>query len=103
MKKELITQNKAKADYQFDLDLDIIDRKHSHINGYNALSDQIQREDLIEHNIRSMNESKARRDLFNLLKFDIKGLINPSNIKKTALTHVDITFNSVISSLTTKA
>jgi hypothetical protein len=42
MKTELIAQNKAKVAYQFDLASDIIDRKHSHLHGYNALSDKIQ-------------------------------------------------------------
>jgi hypothetical protein len=50
--------------YQFDLASDIIDRKHSHLHGSNALSNEIQRGELIDHKIRSMNESKARRDLF---------------------------------------
>jgi hypothetical protein len=35
-----------------------------------------------------MNESNARRNLFTLLKFDIKGLLNPSSIKRSALTQV---------------
>jgi hypothetical protein len=50
-----------------------------------------------------MNESKARRDLFTLLKFDIKGFINPSSIEIRVFTCVDITSNGVISSLTTNA
>jgi hypothetical protein len=50
-----------------------------------------------------MNESKARRDLFTLLKFNIKGFINPSSIKKSLLIRVDITSNGVVSYLTTKS
>jgi hypothetical protein len=47
-----------------------------------------------------MNESKACRDLFTLLKFDIKGLINPSTIKRRSLTSGGINMNSVAYSLT---
>jgi hypothetical protein len=50
-KKPQDTQNKAKIAYQFDLASDIIDRKHSHLNGSNTLSSTIQREDLIQHKI----------------------------------------------------
>jgi NADH/NAD ratio-sensing transcriptional regulator Rex len=103
MKTELITRNKANFAYQFDLASDIIGCKHSHLHGYNPLSDKIEREDLIEHKIRAMNESKARRDIFTLLKFDIKSFINPSSMKISAFTRVDITSNGIISSLTTKA
>jgi hypothetical protein len=49
-----------------------------------------------------MNESTARRHLFTLLKFDIQGFINPSSIKCSALTRIDVTTNGVVSSLTTK-
>jgi hypothetical protein len=50
-----------------------------------------------------MNESKAHHDLFTLFKFDIKGFINPSSIKRRALSHVDNAPNGVVSSLTTKS
>jgi hypothetical protein len=102
MKLELIYQSKAKVAYQHDLAADIIDRKHDHLCGSNALSGKIQRDDLIDKKIRSMNESNARHNLFTLLKFDIKRFINPSSIKWSALTRIDITPNDVISSLTTK-
>jgi hypothetical protein len=49
-----------------------------------------------------MNESNAHRNLLTLLKFDIKGFINPSSIKRSALTCVDITSNDVVSSLMAK-
>jgi hypothetical protein len=50
-----------------------------------------------------MNESTARRNLFTLLKFDIKGFINPSSVKRSALTWIDISITDVVSSLTTKS
>jgi hypothetical protein len=103
MKTELIAQNKAKVAYQFDLASDIINRKHSYLRGCNTLSDNIPREDLIEHKIRAMNKTKSRRDLLTLLKFYIKGVINPSRIKRSTLTHVDLTSNGVVSFLTTKS
>jgi hypothetical protein len=49
-----------------------------------------------------MNETTARRNLFTILRFDIKGFINPSSIKHSALSRFDVTTNGVISSLTTK-
>jgi hypothetical protein len=102
MKTELIAQNKAKVAYQFDLASYIIDHKHSHLHGSNSLSDKIQREKLIGHKIRGMNESKARCNLSTLLKFDIKGFINPSSIKRTSLNHIYINSNGVVSSLNNK-
>jgi hypothetical protein len=63
---------------------------------------ETQRDDLIYNKIRSMNESNARRNLFTLLKFDNKGSINLSSIKRSALTQVDITTNDGVFPLTTK-
>jgi hypothetical protein len=103
MKTELIAQNKAKVACQHDLTTDIIDRKHADLHGYNALPDKIQWDNLIDNEIRSMNESKTRCDLFTLLNINIKGFISPSSIKRSALTRVDITVNDGISYLTTKA
>jgi hypothetical protein len=103
MKLELISQSKAKVAFQHDLAADIIDRKHAQLCGLNKLSDKLQRDFLIDKNIRSMNESNARYTMLNLLKFDIKGFENPSSISYySVLTRVDITTNDVVSSLTTK-
>jgi hypothetical protein len=102
MRSELISQSKAKVAHQHDLAPYIIERKNAHLRGSNVLSDTIQRYDLIDNKIRSMNESNARRNVFTLLKFDIKDFINPSSIKCSALTRFDITINEVVSSLTTK-
>jgi hypothetical protein len=102
MKTEILSQSKSKLRYQHDLLSDIIDRKHAHLSSPSTLSDKNLHDDLIKNNIRSMNESTARRNLFTLLKFDIKGFINPSSIKRSALAIIDVTTNGVVSSLATK-
>jgi hypothetical protein len=102
MKIELLSQSKAKLSYQHDLVTASIGIKHAHLCASPNISDNIIRDDLIENKIHSMNEYTARRSLFTLLKFDIKGFINPLSIKRTALTIIDITKNDVVSSLTTK-
>jgi hypothetical protein len=45
MKCELESQSKAKVAYQYDLATGMIDRKNSHLGGFNALSEKLQRED----------------------------------------------------------
>jgi hypothetical protein len=82
MKIELRSQSKAKLQYQHDLATDIIDRKHDHLCASPNLSDKTLHDDLIKNKIRSMNESTARCNLFTILKFDIKGFINPLIIKQ---------------------
>jgi hypothetical protein len=79
MKSELIAQNKSKVAYQHDLITDIIDRNHAHLHEFNVLSNDIQRDELIDNKIHAMKESKARRELFTVL--NIKGCITPSSIK----------------------
>jgi hypothetical protein len=102
MKLEPIAQSKAKVTYQHDHAADVIHITHAYLCGYNVQSDKIQRDDLIDNKIRSMNESNARCNLFTIFKFDIKGFINPYSIKHSALTQVDITTNYVVYPLTTK-
>jgi hypothetical protein len=82
MKIEILYQSKAKLLYQHDLATDIIDIKHAHLCVSPTLSDKILHDDLIKNKIRSMNESIARRNLFTLLKFKIKGFINLEHQEK---------------------
>jgi hypothetical protein len=102
MKTEILSQSKSKLRYQHDLASDIIDRKHAHVSSPSTLSEKILRNNLIEKKICSMNESTARRNLFTLFNFDIKGFINPSSIMHSALTRIDVKTNGVVSSTTTK-
>jgi hypothetical protein len=102
MKTEILSQSQSKLQYQHDLASDIIDRKNARLSSPSTLSNKILRDDLIENKIRSMNESTVPRNLFTLLKFDIKVLINPSSIKRSALTRIYVTQNGVFYSLTTK-
>jgi hypothetical protein len=102
MKTEILSQSKSKLEYQHDLASDIIDRKHAHLPSPTTLSTKILHNDLIKNKISSMNESAARRNLFTLLKFDIKGFVNPSSIKRSALTRINVTTYGGVSSLTTK-
>jgi hypothetical protein len=50
-----------------------------------------------------MFEATARRNLFTMLKFDIKGFIDHDSIKRNAITRVNVTINVCISPLTTKS
>jgi hypothetical protein len=100
MRIELRSQSRAKLAYKHDLATDIIDIKYAHLSGSTTLSDKILRDDLIDNKIHSMNESTARHNIFTLLKFDIKGFINPSSNKRRALTRIDITKNDVVPWLT---
>jgi hypothetical protein len=49
-----------------------------------------------------MSEANARRNLFTMLRFEIKGFIDPDSIKRNALTRVDVTNEGCITPLTTK-
>jgi hypothetical protein len=48
-----------------------------------------------------MSDANARRNLFTMLRFDIKGFINPDSIKINAITRVNVTIDGRITPLTT--
>jgi hypothetical protein len=50
-----------------------------------------------------MKEAKAKSNLFTVLRFNIKGFIDPHSIKHNALTHVDVLVDGRMMPLTTKA
>jgi hypothetical protein len=49
-----------------------------------------------------MSEAIARRKVYTMLKFDIKGFIDPDSIKRNALARVDVTVDGRITPLATK-
>jgi hypothetical protein len=46
-----------------------------------------------------MSEVNARRNLYTMLRFDMKGFIDPDSIKRNALTRVDVTIAGCITPL----
>jgi hypothetical protein len=64
---------------------DFIDRKYQHLSPDVSLSEKLEREDLIDRKLKNISEATARRNLFTLPKFDIKGFVNPESIKRNAL------------------
>jgi hypothetical protein len=103
IKQEINKQTQAKEQYQLYLASDIIDQKYSHLFPSTSISYRLERDDLTERKLKYMSEATARRNLFAMLKFDIKGFIYPDSIKMNALTRVDVTINICISPLTTKS
>jgi hypothetical protein len=102
IKRGIARQAHAKDQYQHILASDIIDRKYRHLSPEHSLSDKLEREDLIDKKLKHMSKANARSNLFKMLKFDIKGLIDPDSIKHNALARVDATVNGCITHLTTK-
>jgi hypothetical protein len=95
-------QSQSKEQYRIDLASDIIDRRHIHLSTSTYLSDKIERDDLIEKELKHMSEANAGRNLFTMLRFDIKGFMDPESIKRNTLTRVDVTIDGHITPLNTK-
>jgi hypothetical protein len=53
-------------------------------------------------NLKHMSKANARRNLFTMLIFEIKGFIDADSIKRNALTRVDVTIYGRITPLTGK-
>jgi hypothetical protein len=92
----------VKEQFQHDLATDIIDRHYHHLTPEHSISDKLERDDLIDKKLKKMKEAKARSNLFTMLRFDIKGFINPHSIKRNVLTRVDIMIDDHLTLLTTK-
>jgi hypothetical protein len=103
IKKEIHRQTHMKEQYQYDLASDIIDRRHRHLSPQHSISDKFEQEDLIDNKLKHMKEAKAKSNLFTILRFDIKGFIDPHSIKHNALTCVDVLIDGRLAPLTTKA
>jgi hypothetical protein len=99
---EIKQQLHAKDQYQYHLASGIIERKYRHLSPDVSLSDKLERDDLIDRKLKHMSEATARINLFTLIKFDIKGFIDPYSIKNNDLTRVDVTINNQTAPLTTK-
>jgi hypothetical protein len=98
---KIAKQAQSKEQYQIDLVSDIIDRRHIHLSPSTSLSDKLEREELIKRKLKYMSEANARRNLFTMLRFDIKRFIDPDSINRNALTRVDVTISGHITPLTT--
>jgi hypothetical protein len=102
IKHEITRQINANEQYQHDLATNIIDRQYRHLSHEHSLSEKLEQEDLINNKLRYMLESRARRNLCTMLKFDIKGFIDPYSIARNALARVDATEDGRITPLTAK-
>jgi hypothetical protein len=49
-----------------------------------------------------MSEANDRRNLFTMLRFNIKGFIDPDSIKRNTLARVDVTIDGRITHINTK-
>jgi hypothetical protein len=76
IKQEIVKKAQYKEQYRIDLASDIIYRRYRQLSPSSSLSDKIERADLIERNLKHTSEANARRNLFNMLRFDIKGFID---------------------------
>jgi hypothetical protein len=103
IKKEIHRQSHMKEQYKYDLASDIIDRRHRHLSPQHSISDKLEREDLIDNKLKHMKEAKAKSNLFTMLRFDIKGFIDPHRIRHNALTLVDVLIYGPLTPLTIKA
>jgi hypothetical protein len=90
IKKEIHRQTNLKEKYKYDLASDIIDRHYRYLFPEHSISDKFQHEDLIDNKLKQMKEAKAKINLFTMLRFDIKGFIDPHSIKCNSLTSVDV-------------
>jgi hypothetical protein len=91
----------AGGNISIDLASDIIYHRHSHLSPSTSLSDKLEHDDLTERKLKHMSESNARRNLFIMLIFNIKGFIYLDSIKRSSLTRVDITIAVCTAPLTT--
>jgi hypothetical protein len=89
MKQEITKELQAKEQYQLELVSDIINRKYRHVSPSTSLSEKLELEDFIDRKLKHIFEATARRNMFTMLNFDIKGFIDEDSIKRNALARVD--------------
>jgi hypothetical protein len=65
--------------------------KYPYLVGMGDLSSTIALEDLIERQIKQMVNTDDKKRMFSILRFDIKGSINPESIVRTSMSRIDIT------------
>jgi hypothetical protein len=75
--KQEITKIHAKEKFQLNLASDIIHLKYRQRSPSTSISDKLEREDLIETKLANVLESTNRRNLFTMLKFEIKSFVDP--------------------------
>jgi hypothetical protein len=102
IKVEIKQHLHVKEQYQCDLASDMIYRKYRHLSPDVSPSDKLERENHIDRNLKYTSNATARRNLFTLLTFDMKGFIDPYSIKRNTLTRVDVKINNQVSPLMTK-
>jgi hypothetical protein len=90
IKKEIQRQSYMKEQYQYNLTSEIIDRRHRHLSPQHSISDKLEREYRIDNKLKHMKEANAKSNLFTMLRFNIKGFIDPHSIKCNTPTHVDV-------------
>jgi hypothetical protein len=83
--QEIFSQMNVKEQYQHNLTSDIIDRKYQQISTSDYLTDEFQCEDFIDRKFKHISEASARRNLFTMLKFNIKGCVDPYSINQNDL------------------
>jgi hypothetical protein len=77
IKKEIHRQSHVKEQYQYDMASDIINRRYRHLSPQHSISDKFEREDRIDNKLKHTKEAKAKINLFTVLRFNIKGFIDP--------------------------
>jgi hypothetical protein len=91
MKKELICQKGVVSTRHNTLSESKVLKKHPYLVGKDDLSSTLALEDLVERQIKQMVNKEDKNRMFSILRFDIKGSINPESIIRSSMSRIDIT------------
>jgi hypothetical protein len=90
MKEELIHQKGVVSTRRNTLAESKVFKNHPYPIGQDDLSSTLALADLVEHQIKQMVNKKEKKRGFSVLRFYIKGSINPATIIRSSMSRIDI-------------
>jgi hypothetical protein len=104
MKEELIHQKGVVSTRRNTLAKSKVLKKHPYLIGQDDLSSTLALADLVERQIKQkMVNKEDKKRMFSVLRFDIKGSINPASVIISPMSRIDITQQDIsIIAVTTK-
>jgi hypothetical protein len=88
----IIMKRRSLAEY-------VVAKRHPTLSDIDDLSSTLQREDLIDNQIKQMINKENKKRLFIILCRDIKVTVNPASIIKSPMARIDVTleYETIIS------
>jgi hypothetical protein len=91
MKEEIVRQKGVVTTRRSILGESKFLKKYPYLVGKDDLSSTLDLEDLVERQKKHMINKEDKEQMFSILRFDIKGSINPESIVRSSMSIIDIT------------